>query len=75
METFRDFVTWAGSQRKAAELIGADKYRAHRLYHGTGKPLTPDEAIAIEAASGGVFRKEHLIFGIRPLADMEAIEH
>ena len=62
METFKDFATWAGNQRKAAELIGIDKFRAHRLFHG--KPLTPEEATTIEAVSGGVFRKEHLIFGV-----------
>jgi len=62
METFEDFVTWAGGQTQAAKLIGIDKYRAHRLFHGKRR-LTADEAVAIEKASGGVFRKEMLIFG------------
>lgn len=62
METFKDFATWAGSQREAARLIGIDKYRAHRLYHG--RKLTPDEAVEIERVSGGVFRAAQLIFGL-----------
>lgn len=61
MATYRDFVDWAGGQAKAGRLIGVNKYRAHRLYHGAD--LRPEEAMQIELASGGVFRKEVLMFG------------
>lgn len=61
METFKDFCSWAGGQAKAARLIRITKARAHRLYHGA--PLRPDEALAIERATNGAFRKERLIFG------------
>ena len=62
METFKDFAIWAGSQQKAAELIGIHKTRASRLANGK-RPLKPDEALAIERASGGIFRAAQLIFG------------
>lgn len=61
MATFKDFADWAGGQAKAGRLIGVNKLRAHRLYHGAS--LTPDEAMRIELASSGLFRKEQLIFG------------
>jgi DNA-binding transcriptional regulator YdaS (Cro superfamily) len=61
MATFRDFADWAGGQTKAARLIGINKARAHRLTHGAA--IKPEEAMAIELASGGVFRKEQLVFG------------
>lgn len=58
--TFRDFVTWAeGSRPKAAELIGIDKYRAHRLYHGA--QMHVEEALAIERVTAGMFKAEQLI--------------
>lgn len=61
MNTFQDFVKWAGGQKEAAELIGISKYRSHRLYHG--RQLRPEEATAIEAASNGAFKRDALIFG------------
>lgn len=60
MQTFNDFATWAGGQAKAARLLGIHKNRAHRLAHG--KPIRADEALRIELVSGGVFRKEVLMF-------------
>lgn len=62
MATYRDFADWAGGQAKAGRLIGVNKYRAHRLYHGSAA-LKPEEAMQIELASGGAFRKEVLMFG------------
>lgn len=61
MATFRDFADWAGGQVRAASLIGINKARAHRLYHGA--EIDPAEAMRVELASGGVFRKEQLVFG------------
>lgn len=61
MQTFNDFVTWAGGQAQAGRLIGINKNRAHRLAHG--KPIRAAEALRIELVSGGVFRKEQLMFG------------
>lgn len=62
MATYRDFADWAGGQAKAGRLIGVNKYRAHRLYHGSAV-LKAEEAMQIELASGGAFRKEVLMFG------------
>ena len=62
MANYREFAEWAGSQAKAARLIGINKFRSHRLFHGNAE-LRPDEAMRIELASGGIFRKEQLIFG------------
>ena len=61
MATFKDFATWAGGQAKAGRLIGVNKLRAHRLYHGAR--ITPEEATRIEHVSGGAFRREQLVFG------------
>lgn len=61
MNTFKDFCDWAGGQAKAGRLIGVNRFRAHRLVHGSA--LTPEEALKIEIVSSGVFRKEELIFG------------
>lgn len=61
MATYKDFASWAGGQAKAGRLIGVNRARAHRLYHGA--ELTPAEAMQIELVSGGAFRKEALIFG------------
>lgn len=61
MNTYKDFVTWAGgNQAKAGSLIGIDKYRSHRLYQGKVE-LEPSEAAAIEKVSYGIFKKENLI--------------
>lgn len=68
MATFREFADWAGGQAKAGRLIGANKLRAHRLYHGAD--ITPEEAMKVELASGGLFRKEQLVFG--PLVNRES---
>ena len=68
MNTFHDFCTWAGGQAKAGRLTGINKPRMHRLYHGA--PLRPDEALAIERATNGAFRKERLIFGGLASRDM-----
>ncbi len=62
MDTYKDFVEWAGGQKEAAELIGISKYRSHRLYHG--RQLKPEEATAIDRASKGVFKRDALIFGL-----------
>ena len=59
--TFKDFADWAGGQAKAGRLIGANKLRAHRLYHGA--QLTPTEASRIDSASHGLFPRDALIFG------------
>lgn len=62
MATFRDFVDWAGGkQTKAGRLIGINKARAHRLYHGAD--IDPEEAMKIELVTGGTIRKEQLVFG------------
>lgn len=64
--TFKDFAEWAGGQAKAGRLIGVNKLRAHRLYHGAR--LTPAEAHLIDVASHGLFRRDALIFGPAPEA-------
>lgn len=69
MATYRDFANWAGGQAKAGRLIGIDKMRAHRLYHGQ-VALRAEEALQIELVSGGAFRKEVLMFG--PLIKRDA---
>lgn len=62
MTNFQDFVDWAGGkQTQAARLIGISKARAHRLANGAA--IKPEEAMQIELVTGGVIRKDALVFG------------
>lgn len=60
MTTFKDFAEWAGGQKAAGDLIGVNKIRAHRLYHGAA--IRPDEALRIEEVTHGTFRKETFLW-------------
>jgi DNA-binding transcriptional regulator YdaS (Cro superfamily) len=60
MTTFADFVAWAGSQRKAADLIGISRFRVCRILRGQ-MDLRPSEAARAEEASGGLFHRADLI--------------
>ena len=58
----RQFVAWAGTQRKAAELLGLDESMVSLLVAGK-RNVTPAVALKAEQVSAGQFRKEVLVWG------------
>lgn len=60
MQTLQDFISWAGSQRKAAELLGIDETKLSRIKTGKVRRWG-DIAIAIEQATGGRYRAADLL--------------
>lgn len=60
MTSFIDFVTWAETQRRAAELIGLSESMVSLILSGK-RPLLPEHAIRAERASGGLFRADDLL--------------
>jgi len=60
MASFLDFVTWAETQRRAAELLGLSESMVSLIVSGK-RPLLPDHAIRAERASGGLFRADDLL--------------
>lgn len=61
MESFSDFCKWAGSQRKAAELLGVSESTVSRMASGDVS-VSKETAERIEAVSGGLFRKERVLW-------------
>jgi DNA-binding transcriptional regulator YdaS (Cro superfamily) len=60
MSNFLDFVSWATTQRRAAELLGLSESMLSLI--ATGKrSLQPDHAIRAEQVSGGFFRADDLL--------------
>lgn len=60
MTTFRDFVTWAETQRRAAELLGLSESMVSLIVSGK-RPLQPQHAIRAEQVSGGFFLADALL--------------
>lgn len=68
MTNIKDFVTWAGTQRAAAELIGMDESTMSLILAGK-RNFLPQHATAIETATSGVFRCEDLIPAVNFVRD------
>jgi DNA-binding transcriptional regulator YdaS (Cro superfamily) len=62
MSGLLDFVTWAETQRKAAEMMGLSESMVSLILNGK-RPLQPDHAIRAERASGGLYRADDLLPG------------
>jgi len=62
-DPIRDFVSWAGTQRAAAQLIGVDESTMSLILAGKRK-FQPAHAVSIEAVTGGLFRCNDLMPGI-----------
>lgn len=60
MGTFLDFVTWAESQRRAADLIDLSESMVSLILSGK-RNLQPDHAIRIERVTGGLYRADELL--------------
>lgn len=60
MSAFLDFVTWADTQRRAAELIGLSESMVSLILSGK-RSLLPDHAIRAERASDGLYRADDLL--------------
>lgn len=61
METIKDFCKWAGSQRKAAQFLGLKEPHMSQIVNGKA-PLTRELCERCETVSGGLFRKESLMW-------------
>ena len=59
MNTFADFVQWAGTQKTAAEMIGLSDSMVSLILKGN-RALLPEYAIAAERASGGIYRADEM---------------
>lgn len=59
MDALADFIAHAGTQRAAAELVGIDESTISLILAGK-RALLPRHAIAIDKATGGLFRAEAL---------------
>ncbi|MDE2467400.1 MAG: hypothetical protein KGL35_01290 [Bradyrhizobium sp.] len=55
-----DFISWAGTARRAAALIGVDETRLSKIRRGRAKRWA-HEALAIERATSGRFRAADLL--------------
>lgn len=60
MTKFLDFVTWAETQRRAAEMIGLSESMVSLILSGK-RPLLPEHAIRAERASSGLYRADDLL--------------
>ena len=60
MASFIDFVTWAETQRRAAEMIGLSESMVSLILSGK-RALLPEHAIRAERASGGIYRADDLL--------------
>ena len=61
MGSIQDFFKWAGSQRKAAELLGVSEATISRM--ATGKqPISPSIAERVERITDGLFRRERVLW-------------
>lgn len=60
MNRFPDFVSWAGTQKHAAALIGLSDSMVSLILKGD-RALLPEHAIAAERASGQLFRADDML--------------
>lgn len=60
MNRFQDFVTWAGSQRQAAESLSLSDSTVSLILSGK-RSLLPQHVVRAEQVSGGLFRAEDLL--------------
>lgn len=58
--SFVDFVTWAETQRRAAEMLELSESMVSLILSGK-RPLLPEHAIRAERASGGVFKADDML--------------
>lgn len=60
MKTFTDFVAWAGSQKRAAELLSVSESLVSRILSGE-RELLPEHAAEAERVSDGLYRADELL--------------
>ena len=61
MNSFQDFVNWAGGTRRAAKQLGTSAARVSRIKNSK-QPVTPEIAAQCEHVSHGLFRKEKILW-------------
>jgi len=60
MTHIHSFVTWAETQRRAAEMLGLSESMVSLIVNGK-RNLLPEHAISAERASGGLFRADDFL--------------
>jgi DNA-binding transcriptional regulator YdaS (Cro superfamily) len=60
MTEFQNFVAWAETQRRAAEMIGLSESMVSLILSGK-RNLLPEHAMRAERASGGLYRADRLL--------------
>lgn len=60
-KTFREFVSWAGSNRRAATMVKRSESLVSLILSGDRK-VTPDVAAAAEEASYGLYTRSALLW-------------
>lgn len=61
MESIKDFCNWAKTQRRAAQMLGVSEATVSRLVRGDIR-VSPEIAERVEEVSGGLFRKERVLW-------------
>lgn len=61
-DVFRNFVAWAGSQKRAAEFLGCNESTVS-LIVSEKRGISPDMALRVESASKGLFKREAVLWG------------
>lgn len=60
MKSFADFVTWAGTQKRAAELLDVSESLVSRILSGE-RALLPEHAVAVERVTDSLYRADELL--------------
>ena len=70
MHTFVDFCSWAGSQARAARMLGVSRSYVCRLVKGDVE-MTRQIASKVEEVSHGLFKKERVLWPEEASSKME----
>lgn len=70
MDTFADFVAWAGTQKQAGDRIGLSASMVSLVLSGE-RTLQPEHAIAAERASGGLYRADEMLPAVEFVRDAD----
>ncbi len=70
MDTFADFVSWAGTQAQAGKMTGLSASMVSLILSGE-RTLQPERAIAAERASGGLYRADEMLPEVEFIRDAD----
>lgn len=70
MNSFPDFVAWAKTQQRAADMLGLSASMVSLILKGE-RNLLPEHAISAERASGGLYRADEMLPEVEFLRDAD----